>query len=158
MCHCLSLRLILTGLINGSISCIAISFFFILNLFQFPQMAFNRYLLNGSFSWTIIFKFKPKFSVRFRSKLFVCLFLKSFNLLCFATIRIIVPGIHLITKVIFFQWNEKIILDFNVSICFGYWGNNSHLRRSLDDTNLHTVNDLVNSIIFIMQLALYVSF
>ena len=93
--------------------------------FQFSWMAVKwSSLVDWAFSWTFFSKFPSKFSIEFRSELFVCygivffymLFLKkSSKSLCSVIIILI------ITKPILHRWYKKITQDFSVHVCIDGW-------------------------------------
>ena len=87
-------------------------------------------------SWTIFWKNPPWIfnkiliqTIRWPWNWFYILFPKQdFNPLCSMTRFIIVlKNGFVITKPIFYQWNEKIIQDFNVPTSIDCWCNDNHI-------------------------------
>lgn len=128
--------------------------YYLLKLFQLSQIAANRFsLLDRTFSRTIFNRFPPYVDLYPDYSLTMSLILLciSWRKALFSVTRCIID------LKIFYQWNEKIIQDFNVNIYIDCYGNDFLLLCSFKWHDPHIMNNLVNLVVFFRQSSLYVA-
>ena len=109
---------------------------FFIKRFQLSRIAVERSALqDGALSWTIFFNFHHKFSIGLRFELFsghiielICFSWRNALTLCsVARCIILLKNDVVITKPIFYWWNETSVQNFNVHLCIDCWIDDCHL-------------------------------